>query len=166
LLPTGKALIYVYLDPHGKTWQIRGRRVSVNGNVVLDENSGLHVGYARYETDPGTVTLHAEWWDNGVRRVATHETCYYGARTGCYGDSFREYHVAPGWLTSSDPRTGRAIQVQFSNVEAGKTYYVKWFSSRFATTLGPTYLKPMGEADGAKDMQKLLKKETPEEDRN
>ncbi|MGC2515645.1 MAG: hypothetical protein WA383_14065, partial [Terriglobales bacterium] len=34
-----------------------------------------------------------------------------------------------------------------SMVEAGKTYYVKWFRRGF---------KQMREADGAKDMQKLL----------
>ena len=107
----GRALIYVYFDPHGKKWEITGKRVSIDGIVVLDENSAFHVGYARYETDPGMVTLSVEQWDNGVRHIPTHQTCFVGRAPECRDDGWRAVQEVPSWVPWATP-DGLAIRCQ------------------------------------------------------
>lgn len=136
-----------YFDPQlGKTQTVEGgKRVYIDSNVILDEELAFRVGYLRYEADAGTtVTLSVEGWDKGVRTIGGPSTC---TAPVCLNYILQAF--TPSWVLEVPGQW--ALQYNISNVEAGKTYYVKWFYRG---------LKPMHEKDGAKDMQQLLNEGT------
>jgi hypothetical protein len=151
--PTSKAVIYVYLQCSAAR-KCRGQfpsfNIFANSNLVLAQNGSVGSGwrskeprvdhlYVRYETDPCSVDFSVQEFDDGVRITGS---------------------ITPRWQTTTTwqyPQRwvwDKGLRV---DVEAGKTYYVKYHIHWDRIPPDSGDLKLMNEAAGAKEMQKLLR---------
>jgi len=175
----GKVVIYVYFDPKGLPWQVKGKRVSVNGNITMDEiPASLMQKYPhqlglsrksyfdpqlgkRQEVDTKRVSIHGDVIldEQLLTRMVRYET-----EPGTTVTFNMEYWDT-GWMyISMGTCAGHGIVYcpQYMIKALPEGWVLSWQYTISNAEAGKTYyvkwffggFRPMREKDGAKDIQR------------